>query len=287
MNHKQKMNGKIFIPIILLLFFIPGIAASDITFLPAKAPLINRHVTLLNPCDIDIAYIYSSIDDIFYARYNFGIKLVIFHMKTNNNVEIESCGFGEVIARFELFSDSFYLVHSDFLGGVSFDIKYKRFLFETMVYHLSSHLGDDYRHYYNEPYLNVGFETIKHYTNYHFSDMFVLSGGLEYKFGRRPADLIFYDLSVILGAKIDFVSKGIPVFIESESEIFSFHHTPNFGVKTGLYLFSFINNTLLKKGLTEEKNHELYFQYYYGYSQVGYYFDKKESLLVFGISFIL
>lgn len=286
MNHKQKMKGKIFILIILLLFITPGIAASDITFLPAKAPLINRHVTLLNPCDIDIAYIYSSIDDVFYARYNFGIKLVIFYIKTNNNVEIESCGFGEVIARFELFTGSFYLVHSDFLGGVSFDIKYKRFLFETMLYHLSSHLGDDYLHHYNEPYLNVGFETIRHYTNYHFSDMLDLSAGLEYKYGRRPADLIFYDLSVILGAKIDFVSKGIPVFIESESEIFSFRHAPNFGVRTGLYLFPFINNTLLKKGLAEEKNHALYFQYYHGCSQVGYYFDKKESLLMLGISFI-
>ena len=112
--------------------------------------------------------------------------------------------------------------------------------------------------------------------------MLIISIGFEYKFSKRPDNLIFYDKSLLVGSRIDLHSKGIPIFMECELEVTGIENSPNVGIMFGTYLGYLFNNILLNFEGQSRELHEFTIHYYYGYSKMGYFYDRKENILLIG-----
>ncbi|MDH5680286.1 MAG: DUF1207 domain-containing protein [Spirochaetota bacterium] len=278
------MISRIFLTAVFIIFLSPIYLCASFEIFPNKKPIINSHSTLFNSFDgLDVLYLYNKNDLAHYMAVNFGVKYVIFHINTPD-VNIDLSVMGRASVRFELFSESFNMLHADYLGGLALDVQHQGFISETWFYHISSHLGDDAIIYNNEKYVNAGWEAIRQYFNYDFYHWFRASLGLEYKIMKRPNDRIFYDLSYFIGGKLNGISFNIPLFIETEIEIINFDHSPNFGVKLGIYLDHLINKNMMDKKDDRDK-HIIFISYYHGYSKIAYLYNRRDNLFILGRTF--
>ncbi len=256
------------------------------TLFPDKKPIINGHTVLFNSFQgLDVNYFNSLSDSGQYLMAHFSIKSVLLHIQTNDRLEMDFLVLGRVNSRFRLFSESFNQIHTDYVGGLGFDIRYQDFIFETVFYHISSHLGDDAIVLENETYINAGWEAVRHYINYQDKDWLLLSLGFEYKAAQRPVNINPSRLTLLLGFFVSFLEYDVPIFIESEGEFLKPGYGPNVGVKVGLYLHYLVNNLLMGREILGKERHILYLQYYYGYSKIGYQANRKENMFIIGRTF--
>ena len=77
-----------------------------------------------------------------------------------------------------------------------------------MLYHVSSHLGDDFVNKENAAVTDNGFEAVRHYTTYAVWDLFEVTVGFEYKFSTRPDEKIIYNKSFLIGNRLDVLRKN-------------------------------------------------------------------------------
>jgi hypothetical protein len=255
--------------------------AGSVEFFSSDKISPNPHAALLRSNAVNALYMYSAQNRTHYMEYDLGAKIPGISIRNADGAAVEIGGGGGVFSRFQLFSESFNFIHADFNGSLYTDVKYRHFLFETSVYHTSSHIGDDYIHYRHGAVKNTGYEAVKHYTSY-LTDYVDISIGFEYKFSRRPVGTIFPDPSIFLGTRLDLLSIGIPFFMECEIEIIAGKHLPNVGIRAGVYLKYILNALFLKKHQAGHEPHELSVYYYNGYSKMGYFYNRRESLVLFG-----
>ncbi len=271
----------VYVAILALILPPSALSAYDLEFLSQEKISRNPHSALLRPAAINVLYMYSADKNKHYAEFDFGAKIPGITLRDLGAAEIEIGGSGGVFSRFELFSESFNFIHADFNGSLYTDVKYKNFLFETSVYHTSSHIGDDYIKHNRGRVKNTGYEGIKHYTSF-MTEFWNVSIGFEYKFSRRPKGMIIPSPSVFLGTRLDLFSVGIPFFMECEIEAIVGRYLPNIGVRAGVYLKYIFNAMFLKKHRTEKEPHELAVYYFNGYSRIGYFYNRREHLVLFG-----
>jgi hypothetical protein len=256
-------------------------AAGSLEFFSSDKTSGDPHSALLRSPAINVLYIYSGDKNRHYMEFDFGAKIPGITVRDPGAADIEIGGSGGVFSRFELFSESFNFIHADFNGSLYTDVKYKGFLFETSVYHTSSHIGDDYIRYNHARIKNIGYEAVKHYTS--FTTGFLnVSIGFDYKFSRRPKNMIIPNPSVFLGIRLDLLSLGIPFFMECEIEAIVGNYLPNIGIRAGVYLKYVMNALFLDKRQAEKEPHELAIYYYNGYSKMGYFNKRREHLILFG-----
>jgi len=279
------MKKYLFVLTIIPIFLLTTNIMAKFTFFPPKTPIINSHTVLFNSFEgIDLLGFYNSQTDSYYNGVNFGFKHVLFDIQSDSFI-IDFSVLGRVSSRFKLFSESFNLIHADYVGGLTMDIQHKNFISETQFYHTSSHLGDDALKYENETYTNAGWEAIKQYFNYQFYNWFQGTIGAEYKIAKRPTDVVYYDFALFLGAKIDILSFKVPLFLETELEMPKLTSSPNFGVKLGIYLHYLINNTFMSQGVKGREKHILFLKYYHGNSKIGYAYNRQEDIFLIGRTF--
>jgi len=264
-----------------LLLLPAPLAAYDLEFLSQDKLSLNPHAALLRSHAINVLYTYSEDKNKHYMEFDFGAKIPGITLRNVSGADIEIGGAGEVFTRFQLFSQSFNFIHADFNGTIYTDVRYKRLLFETSIYHTSSHIGDDYILYDRGVVKNTGYEAIRHYTTF-MADYLDVSVGFDYKLGRRPKRTIFSDPSIFLGARLDLLSAGIPVFVECDVEVIVGRRLPNVGIRAGVYLKYIFNTIFLKKPSSGKEPHELAVYFYSGYSKMGYFYDRRETLILFG-----
>ena len=197
----------IILPLIIFIFTILNASYAEIQFLPDETLCKNPHGALLRSPSIDALYIHSEIDRKDYLGYNFGTKIPILSYDIDT-IKSQFGGFGGIYTRFELFTYSFNFVNADFQGGVFNDFKYNRLSFEFMLYHVSSHLGDDFVNKENAAVTDTGFEAVRHYTTYAVWDLFEVTVGFEYKFSTRPDEKIIYNKSFLIGNRLDVLRKN-------------------------------------------------------------------------------
>ncbi|MCP4135322.1 MAG: DUF1207 domain-containing protein [bacterium] len=277
------MKKRLF-PVFFIIICSISALNAEITIFPFSNIETNHHSALLRSPAIDALYAYSTKDSTHYSLINIGARIPGVSIKPGKKSSFLIGGYGGIYTRFKLFSESFNFIHADFLGGLFFEARYNNLYFETMVYHNSSHLGDDYIHYENKAneIENTGFEAARQYINYKIFTWLDLTAGFEYKFGRRTEERIFYNWSFLVGSRADFISKGKPFFVEFELETTGFDHSPNIGIKAGIYLKYLFNTMILGNPAGEKEAHELSIQYYYGYSKMGCFYTTKESLFIIG-----
>jgi hypothetical protein len=270
-----------YITLLALVLLPSGLSAYDLEFLSQEKISRNPHSALLRPAAINVLYMYSAVKNKHYAEFDFGAKIPGITVRDPGFFEIEIGGSGGVFSRFELFSESFNFIHADFNGSLYTDVKYKNFLFETSVYHTSSHIGDDYIKYDHAGIRNTGYEAVKQYAS--FTAGFLDVGiGFDYKFSRRPKSMIIPNPSIFIGTRLDLLSLGIPFFMECEIEAIVGNYLPNIGIRAGVYLKYIMDVIFLKKSRAGKEPHELAFYYYNGYSKMGYFNKRREHLILFG-----
>jgi len=281
----------ILVVMLCILGFAINAHSMELSFFPVERFTNNAHPALLRSPAIDVLYTCSTPDRRHYMSYNFGARFGLLSADFGGDLRAELGGGGGAFTRFELFTHSFDLIHADFLGAGTASVRYKKLLLETALYHVSSHVGDDYikrRHEKRAPwqrenvFRNVGFEAVKQYASYAFSPLFEASIGLEYKLGRRPEGLIFYRASFFAGMRLDLLPTGVPVFFECEAELYDFKREPNVGARLGVYLGYLFNTVFMGKDPGGREQHELSVWYYYGNSKMGYFYKEKESLILVG-----
>lgn len=272
--------------LILFLLFVSSNVYSNFEFFPDQRPFATSHTVLFNSIDgLNINYMHNEANGMDYTGLNFGFKFVLFGYY-DEDLKFDLSVNGRIATRFELGTESFNQVHTDYMGGMSLDFLIKNVvLVEFLTYHVSSHLGDDAVQYDNETYVNSGWESSRLYVNYVKSSWLRVGPGIEYKWGRRPSDRVFYNLSIYFSAFTDFSNWDVPLFFEIETERFSVYRSANYGVKLGLYLDYLVNKLLLDKDFLGDKKHVLYFHYYNGYSKIGYQYNRKEELFLVGRTF--
>jgi hypothetical protein len=266
--------------IILMLLPLAHASAGELEFFSSDKVDPDPHAALLRSPAINTLYTYSVESGRHYMVFDFGAKIpaVTWH---GRGVDVEFGGTGGIFTRFELFSQSFNFIHADFTGMIYTDVRYGKFLFETSVFHTSSHIGDDYIKYNHAAVVNTGFEAARQRVTcvFPFAE---ISMGLEYKFTRRPDRGIFRLPSLLLGARFDLLSEGIPFFIEWEAEIFAGRRRPNIGIRAGVYLKYLFNTVMLGKHTGGKEPHEFSIYYYNGYSKMGYFSERRETLIMAG-----
>ncbi len=253
---------------------------AEVKFFSSEKVSQTTHASLLRSPALNVLYMYSADTMKHFMAFDFGAKIPGISIR-GGQVEADIGGGGGIFTRFQLLSESFNFVHADFSGALFADIKYREFLFETTVYHTSSHLGDDYIVYDHGRPRNTGWEAVRQYLSY-VTPFFDVSLGVEYKFSRRPLAVIFYPLSFFLGGKIDLLAAGIPFFMEVELEVIAGPYPPNFGVRMGIYLKYIFNTLILKHKPDGHEPHELSIYYYNGYSRMGSFYNRRESLILCG-----
>ncbi len=256
---------------------------ADVKFFSSEKVSKIPHGALLRSPALNALYVFSTDTNKHYMAYDFGARIPGISFR-GGPVEADIGGGGGIFTRFQLFSESFNFVHADFTGALFVDLKYRDFLFETTVYHTSSHLGDDYILYDQGPIRNTGWEAVRQYMSY-VTPVFDMSLGVEYKFSRRPSDVIFYPLSFFLGGRIDLLAAGIPLFMEMELELIAGFYPPNFGVRIGIYVKYILNTLILGHAPDGYEPHEFSIYYYNGYSRMGSFYNRRESLVLCGPTF--
>ncbi len=277
---------KKFLIICVILFSLP-IYAADVNFFKLDSITTYPHAANLRSNAIEAFYIFSTDDSKHYMAFNCAVKIPFLTVIGDTMVFFETGGYGGLYTRFELLSENFNFVHADFLGSYYFDIRYKLITFETSIYHVSSHLGDDYIRYNKGKVKNTGFEAVREFMNIRGGDFVEITLGFDYKFFKRPENRIFNNQSVFHGWRFDFVTVGVPLYVEWEGEVLDFRHIPNIGIRIGCYLDYIINNLFLGRDSYRKKYQEFFAGYYYGYSKMNCFYTKREQLVMTGCSFRL
>lgn len=270
---------------LIILTLAPRLHSSsgNIEFFSSDKVSENPHGALLRAPALNALYLYSAGTNRHYMEYDFGARIPGISWRSDT-VDVDIGGSGGIFTRFELFTESFDFVHADFTGALFTDVRYRNFLFETTVYHTSSHLGDDYVRTTVGAVRNTGYEAVRHYTTW-ILPLVHFSLGVDWKFSRRPKQRIYREPSVLAGVRIDLLPEGIPFFMEWETEIIAGKRPPNVGIRAGIYLRYLFNSCILKRKPASDEPHELSVYFYSGYSRMGCFYDRRETLVMFGPSY--
>jgi hypothetical protein len=260
----------------------PGSAAEWEVLPPYLLSPLPHEALLFAPL-IDFTAIYSTADPTVYAQLGAGGKLTALLVTLDGGIVLSTGGFALVYSLFDLFSDSFNFIHSDFRIGGFADARLGRFLLEAFVSHTSSHLGDDLIWLTSPPRINIGCEAIRAYASYSPVDAVWVSLGVDYKFGRRPLNLMIYDTAFLAAVRLEPLELGIPLFLDCEVELPGWFLTPSVGARAGMYLDSFRRADRGPHSPTP--HHEAYVGYYNGYSRRGYFSNRREQLLTTGFAY--
>ena len=241
------------------------------------------HEALLFSPLTDFTAVYAPEESKVYMQMGVGGKLTALLLTFDNGLAMSTGGFAFVYSLFDLFSDSFNDITADYrLGGFA-DVLFGSFLGEVFVSHTSSHVGDDLLWLTSPPRINIGYEAVRAYVSYRAFDLATLSLGVDYKFGRRPLDLIFYDTAFLAAVRVELAPLSVPLFLDCEMELPGFFYTPSFGAKVGIHLDLFRQQD--RNRLAPYPHHEAYIGYYNGYSQRGYFYSRREQLLTAGFAY--
>lgn len=181
-------------------------------------------------------------------------------------------------SRFEFFSHSFDHQDSDFVGGFSFAYRKSKTVYELLLSHQSSHLGDDIQSRNLRRPINYSYEYARFIYSYTFSPELRLYSGVQISYRADPALLLWKPMWII-GGEVRPVS-GLPeLFFGTHCRFNGVHHyAPILSIATGYELGNAKNSV---------RRQRIQFEVYNGYSDLGQYFEHREFYLFLGVLFTL
>ncbi len=94
-----------------------------------------------------------------------------------------------VFSVFDIDSESFDLINSDYLVGIPLTLRYDDFTAMFRVFHQSSHLGDEFLLRTRTNRINLSYESIDLKLSYEFGEVLRLYAGGGYLFDQTPSNL--------------------------------------------------------------------------------------------------
>ncbi|MFH1138609.1 MAG: DUF1207 domain-containing protein [Pseudomonadota bacterium] len=189
--------------------------------------------------------------------------------------EITLTARGLFTARFDVFSESFDLRNTDFIGGAAAGWSGENNSLELFVYHQSSHLGDEILERGEQKRIDYSRETARFLWSYS-RDIFRFYAGPAYTFHGWP-EKIRDKLDLQAGGACRFSLWKLNLFVAGDAQALGAH---DFFVNTtgqaGVYL-----------GATDKTSNRqwIFFEIFQGHSAMGQFFDQWESYQMIGVGY--
>lgn len=204
-----------------------------------------------------------------------GGDLGILHVSLSDGAETSLTMRGLLTARFDMFSKSFDLLNTDFLGGPALGYKKGPWSWEAFAYHQSSHLGDEVLEDGTRRRIDYSREVVR-FLGARSWDGFRLYAGPSYILHSLPKSSQG-DLTMQAGLEYGFSLWDQPCFaatdIQSRQENdWNLNLTARVGVDLG-------------NPWTTRNRQFIFLELFQGYSNMGQYYDVWERYAMIGIGY--
>lgn len=207
---------------------------------------------------------------------SFGGDVGVLYGKINGQEEISLTVRGLVAARFEFGSKSFDLQNSDFQGGAALGYRKDQHFAEVLLYHQSSHLGDEVLERGDRVRIDYSRETLRGLWSYFPLKNLRLYGGISFHLRALPKKL---QHKIILqgGSEFRFSLGFLQMYGAMDLQCRQENHwETNVSVQIGCDLGN---------PLKVLKRQRIYLEFFYGFSNMGQFYDQRELYVLFGIGF--
>jgi hypothetical protein len=179
-----------------------------------------------------------------------------------------------VFSVFDIDSESFDLVNTDYLVGIPVSLRYQDFSAQFRLYHQSSHLGDEFLLRTRTNRINVSYEAIDLRLSYEIADVVRLYGGGGYLFDQTPSNLDQFSVQYGLELTSPWPSRPSrwrPIAAVDVKQ----HEENNWNADISARAGIEIDGVLLTRKL------QILLEYFSGYSPNGQFY--KDKVQYFGI----
>ena len=182
---------------------------------------------------------------------------------------------GLFTARFDIFSESFDLQNTDFIGGATLGWRNCANSLELFGYHQSSHLGDEIQERGERKRIDYSRETIRLLWSYNWKKLrFYLGPALTVH--AWPVELQG-KLDVQAGVEYNFSLWFLDMFIAGDAQALGAH---DYFVNTTGQLGAFLGSR------EKTRNRQwIFFEIFQGHSAMGQFYDRWESYLMIGVGY--
>ena len=210
-----------------------------------------------------------------YEDMDFGGDLGLVYAEFPHGGKFSLTCRGLFTARFDLVSESFDLLNTDFIGGAAAGYQWGADSLELFFYHQSSHLGDEILDRDERERIDYGRETIRFLWSHEWN-RFRFYGGPSYHIHALPEELD-RKLWLQAGAEYRFFIKNRPLFIAGDFQSREEHDwSVNASGQIGFEL-----------GNPEKTSNRqwIFGEAFAGYSNMGQFWDRWERYLMIGVGY--
>ncbi len=222
-----------------------------------------------------LGFLYEGQDQRWDADITFGGDLGLLWARFPSNNSLSLSVRGLVSSRFDVFSESFNLLNIDFLGGLALGYDQAPNSFELLVFHQSSHLGDERLDHHLDTRIDYGKEEARFMYARAWRGGRIY-GGLSFTLHALPED-IEHSFTLQGGVEDTFQVWKLNMFaaldLQSRQEN---DWTPNVAAKWGVWLGN----------PRKVKNRQWAFlSFFNGFSSMGQFYDVRETFGMLGVGY--
>jgi hypothetical protein len=207
--------------------------------------------------------------------FDLGTDVSIWLRRSGTNFMSVGTRFG-IASRFEFGSESFDLWAADFRGGGVWGLRQGAMAYEAVVFHESSHLGDEIVARGDRERQDVGVNGIRLTASRQWSDWLRAYGGLTGIPWADPDEL--QTIGFHAGAEVSSLPPWERGYVAAELEVWEGRDwNPDFTMQMGLYLSSRREGTWLSRART-------YFEFRTGRVELGQFFNETETRFGLGLA---
>ncbi len=184
---------------------------------------------------------------------------------------------GVFTSRFNVFSKSFDLMNTDFIGGLATGLQWGTISTELLIYHQSSHLGDEILDRGDRKRIDFGYEAVRLLVDWYWKFL-RLYGGLKVTMHAYPASLTGRVI-VQAGVETRFSPHDVPLFAAVDTQVrVDRPRLRDVVVKAGVGL-GHVN--------PKHRLQYVFMEFFDGLSPMGQFYDEAEIYGMVGVSYLL
>lgn len=210
-----------------------------------------------------------------YEDVGFGGDLGLLWLKLSEQEDLSLTVRGLLTARFDVDSESFDLMNTDFIGGLALGYRRPADSLELFVYHQSSHLGDEILHREDADRIDYAREAVRLLWAHEFGPLRIYAGP-TFNLHALPEE-VNHTWILQTGAEYNFALFGQPMWaaadLQSRQEQgWNLNSTFQLGLELG------------NPALTSSRQF-LFTEFFAGHSNMGQFWDRYESYQLIGIGY--
>ena len=206
----------------------------------------------------------------------FGGDLAIYNAVDREETVVESVTVrGLFTARFQLNSESSDQMNTDYVGGVAYGRKHGPDSWELLVYHQSSHLGDETLDFGARARIDYSRESVRFLWSHHFNKSWRVYGGPTFTVSGVP--FLRYKTTIQAGVEYQFEAWGRPMYVAGDLQCRQTNDwRPGFCAQVGAELGD------PKSSVSRPR---VFVELYTGYSNMGQFWNAYETSVLVGVGY--